>query len=86
MEFEQMFPAKQPSRVTVKTTDGKTFSEYLEYPKGDPREPMTLDDLQAKFNSLSAALLKPKKQEEVREMIFTCERYHAGEFMGRLKA
>lgn len=86
VEFEQMFPAKQPSRVTVKTKDGQTFSEYLEYPKGDPREPMTMEDLQTKFNSLSAGLLKHKKQEEVTEMIFNCDRYHAGEFMGRLKA
>ncbi|MDD4051234.1 MAG: MmgE/PrpD family protein, partial [candidate division Zixibacteria bacterium] len=37
VEFEKMFPAKQPSRVVVKTKDGREFSEYLEYPKGDPR-------------------------------------------------
>ncbi|MBD3402194.1 MmgE/PrpD family protein, partial [candidate division GN15 bacterium] len=36
-EFEKMFPAKQPSRVVVKTTDGETYEAYLEYPKGDPR-------------------------------------------------
>lgn len=85
-EFEAMFPAKQPSRVTIKTKDGKSFSEYLEYPKGDPREPMTTEDLEAKFNALSATLLKPKKQQEVKEMIFSCERLKAGEFMERLKA
>jgi len=34
-EFEKMFPAKQPSKVVMKTKDGRTFSEYLEYPKGD---------------------------------------------------
>jgi 2-methylcitrate dehydratase len=44
-EFEKMFPAKQPSKVVVKTKDGKAYSEYLEYPKGDPREPMTAEDL-----------------------------------------
>ncbi|MFQ5453741.1 MAG: MmgE/PrpD family protein [Candidatus Zixiibacteriota bacterium] len=27
VEFEKMFPEKQPSRVTIKTKDGKTFSE-----------------------------------------------------------
>jgi 2-methylcitrate dehydratase len=35
-EFERMFPAKQPSRVVVKTTDGSLYEAYLEYPKGDP--------------------------------------------------
>lgn len=44
LEFEKMFPAKQPSRVTIRTTGGKVFSNYIEYPKGDPREPMTMND------------------------------------------
>lgn len=84
-EFEKMFPAKQPSRVTVMTKDGNVYSEYLEYPKGDPREPMTLEDLEAKFDSLSADLLKPKRQKEIKEMIFACEGMKARDFMENLK-
>lgn len=72
-EFERMFPEKQPSRVTIRTKDGREFSAYLEYPKGDPREPMTLEDLQAKFNALSAGLLSEDDLEKVREMVFSCE-------------
>ncbi len=72
-EFEKMFPAKQPSRVTIRTNDGNEHSVYLEYPKGDPREPMTADDLKTKFNSLSASLLSARRQEEIRQMIFSCE-------------
>ncbi|MBZ0199669.1 MAG: MmgE/PrpD family protein, partial [Ignavibacteriaceae bacterium] len=56
-EFEKMFPAKQPSKVVVRTKDGKEFTEYLEYPKGDPREPMTIEDLENKFNGLAEQLL-----------------------------
>lgn len=84
IEFEKMFPAKQPSRVVVKTKDGREFTEYVEYPKGDPREPMTIEDLTNKFNSLSAELLSPEKQIEVKEMIFNCEELEAIEFMNRL--
>jgi 2-methylcitrate dehydratase len=80
-EFEKMFPAKQPSRVVVKTKDGREFSEYLEYPKGDPREPMTIGDLENKFNSLSGKLLTNKKQKKIKEMIFNCEKMKAGDFM-----
>jgi 2-methylcitrate dehydratase len=83
-EFEKMFPARQPSRVTVKTSDGKEFSAYLEYPKGDPREPMSMDDLEAKFNSLSESLLSPERQKEIRKMIFSCEKLDAGTFMAGL--
>ena len=86
LEFEKMFPAKQPSKVVVRTKDGKEFSEYLEYPKGDPREPMTIDDLKAKFNALSGKLLPPERQDEIREMIFNCETMDIKPFMDKLTA
>jgi 2-methylcitrate dehydratase len=85
-EFEKMFPAKQPSRVVVKTRDGKEYSEYLEYPKGDPREPMTMDDLENKFNALSARLLIPARQKEIKELIFKSEHLTAREFMSKMTA
>jgi 2-methylcitrate dehydratase len=83
-EFEKMFPAKQPSRVTVETTDGRTFSEYLEYPKGDPREPMTMKDLEVKFNGNSAGLLTEDRQVEVRDAIFKCETMSCRDLMAKL--
>ncbi len=81
LEFEKMFPAKQPSNVIVRTTDGKEFSEYLEYPKGDPREPMTEEDLDNKFAALSVGLLTEERMKEVKEAIFNCEKMSIGEFM-----
>jgi 2-methylcitrate dehydratase len=84
LEFEKMFPAKQPSRIEIKTKDGREFSEYLEYPKGDPREPMTIEDLENKFCGLSGTVLNPKKQKGIKEMIFDCESYNARDFMKKL--
>lgn len=81
VEFEKMFPAKQPSRVVVRTKDGREYAEYLEYPKGDPREPMTMDDLQAKFNALSSKLMDSRRQKQIQEMIFSCENNTARDFM-----
>jgi 2-methylcitrate dehydratase len=83
-EFEKMFPAKQPSKVVVKTRDGKEYSEYLEYPKGDPREPMTMNDLENKFNALSAELLSSERQKKAKDMIFACENLKARDFMEEL--
>jgi len=83
-EFEKMFPAKQPSKVVVKTIDGQEYSEYLEYPKGDPREPMTIEDLRSKFNGLSADLLTPDKQKKIEKEIFACENMKTSDFMERL--
>lgn len=85
VEFEKMFPAKQPSKVTIKTNDGNVYSEYLEFPKGDPREPMTMEDLSNKFNALSAEYLSGEKQKLFQEIIFDCDRYSVVEFMQKLK-
>ena len=76
-----MFPAKQPSRVVIKTKDGKEYSEYLEYPKGDPRQPKTLEELETKFNSLSSGLLTPQQQSRMKESIFDCEKIGVRKFM-----
>lgn len=84
LEFEKMFPAKQPSKVEIKTKDGREFSEYLEYPKGDPREPMTMEDLENKFAGLSSAILNQQKLKEIKDVIFSCENYSAADFMKKL--
>ena len=84
IEFEKMFPAKQPSKVVVRTNDGREFSEYLEYPKGDPREPMTMEDLDNKFNALSEKLISSDKRKKIKEAIFDSEQFSARDFMKKL--
>ncbi|MEW5795967.1 MAG: MmgE/PrpD family protein [Candidatus Zixiibacteriota bacterium] len=81
MEFEKMFPAKQPSKVVVRTEDGREYSAYLEYPKGDPREPMTEEDLDIKFAGLAEKLLSAERRQNVKDTIFNCEKLSAPEFM-----
>jgi len=81
VEFEKMFPAKQPSKVVVRTTDGKQHEAYLEYPKGDPREPMTEEDLQVKFSGLAEGLLDADRQQKIKQMVFNCEKLSAQDFM-----
>ena len=83
-EFEKMFPEKQPSRVVITTNEGNEYSEYLDYPKGDPREPMTMDDLKNKFNSLAGDKFDPGAKTQLKEHIFNCEDMSAGEFMDNL--
>jgi len=79
-----MFPEKQPSRATVITNDGKVFTEYIEYPKGDPREPMTIEDIDNKFSGLAEELLSTEKQRQIKEMILGCEKYDVSKFMSKL--
>jgi len=72
-EFERMFPEKQPSKVVITLTDGSTFKAEVEYPKGDPREPMTQEDLDMKFESLTSSLMDNDKREKIKATIWNLE-------------
>ncbi len=85
-EFEKMFPAKQPSKVRIKLKNGKEYSAKLDYPKGDPREPMSESDLDAKFESLCDPVLSKDKQKSVRQAIFDLHNFKTiNDFMATLK-
>jgi len=72
-EFEEAFPEKQCARVTIKTTDGRTLSHQVDVPKGDPRDPMTEEDLRVKFDALAEPIMSEKRRQELRETVFALE-------------
>lgn len=55
--FEARFPASQPSRVTVVLRDSAEHSAEVEYPTGDPRNPMADSAIGAKFRALAEPVL-----------------------------
>ncbi|HAE87806.1 TPA: MmgE/PrpD family protein [Candidatus Marinimicrobia bacterium] len=81
VEFEKMFPAKQPSKVKITLKDGRVFEQYLEYPKGDPREPMTVEDLKNKFTALAKPGADEAKISKITQVVFSCEKMSARTFM-----
>ncbi|MFQ5638508.1 MAG: MmgE/PrpD family protein [bacterium] len=84
-EFEKMFPEKQPSKVMIRLKNGAEFSAQLDYPKGDPREPMTESDLDNKFQGLCADVLSDSKQKVIKTAIWNLEEFDdIGEFMNLL--
>ncbi|MFM9995042.1 MAG: MmgE/PrpD family protein [Phycisphaerales bacterium] len=56
-EFEALFPKFQPSRVTITTNDGRSFAHRVDVPKGDPRDPMTEEEIGVKFNALGGEVI-----------------------------
>jgi len=72
-EIEAAFPALQRVRVTLTTTDGRSFEKQLDYPKGDPRNPLTDAEVEAKFTALADGVLSPARQREVRDAVWNLE-------------
>ena len=56
-EFEQLFPKFQPSQVTITTAGGKSFTKRVDVPKGDPRDPMTAEEIGVKFHALGDGVI-----------------------------
>ncbi|MFH1278118.1 MAG: MmgE/PrpD family protein [Candidatus Eisenbacteria bacterium] len=69
-EFEKLFPKIQPCRVEVETVDGTVFERRIDIPKGDPRDPMTPDELTDKFEALASASFTKERMEAIKKAVF----------------
>src|ERR1044071_4429815 len=56
-EFEALFPKFRPSQVTITTAAGKKFTKRVDVPKGDPRDPMTAEEIGVKFHALGDGVI-----------------------------
>jgi 2-methylcitrate dehydratase len=69
-EIEKVFPRLQRVGVTIETTDGREMSAELDYPKGDPRNPLTDEEIEVKFDALAAPVLTQEGARRVMEAVW----------------
>ncbi len=72
-EFEALFPEFQPSRVTLTLNDGRSFTKRVDVPKGDPRDPMTEEEIAVKFNALGEEVVGRERCEQIRRCVMGIE-------------
>src|SRR5207248_533824 len=72
-EIEKVFPALQRVIVNITTTDGATFSKQLDYPKGDPRNPLSDQEIEEKFAALAEGVLSSGAQKRLKDTIWNLE-------------
>jgi 2-methylcitrate dehydratase len=66
-EIEKVFPALQRVHVTIVATDGRELTCQLDFPKGDPRNPMTDEELETKFDSLASPICSTARLTAMKE-------------------
>lgn len=54
-----------PGRVTVRTTDGREFTDEVLYPRGNPSNRMTEDEFKGKFMDLGERVLGAERADEL---------------------
>jgi len=72
-EFETLFPRLQPCEVTVRMTDGTEHTDRMDFPMGDPRNPMTPEQMENKFDGLTDGLLSDPARRRVKDAIARAE-------------
>jgi 2-methylcitrate dehydratase len=86
-EIEKVFPALQRVIVNLTTVDGRTFSKQLDYPKGDPRNPLTDGEIEEKFAALAEGVLSDGAQKKLKHAIWNLEKAGAvSKLMALMKA
>src|SRR5689334_20080418 len=85
--IEKVFPALQRVIVTIRTTSGLEFTRQLDYPKGDPRNPLTDAEIEEKFSALAGPILPAAAQKKVIRAVWGLEKVDSvSKLMRLLKA
>jgi 2-methylcitrate dehydratase len=72
-EFQALFPKFQPSRVTITTNSGESHSTRVDVPKGDPRDPMTEEEIAVKFTALGGDIIGKEQCKKLQSFIMSME-------------
>ena len=72
-ELDADFPRHWPAWAEVRTVDGRTLRSEIRFPKGDPENALTWDEMRNKFLGLSAPVVPGPRQREIIEAIDALE-------------
>jgi 2-methylcitrate dehydratase PrpD len=71
--LDRAFPRQWPASVRIVTEDGRSFSARIDYPRGDPENPLTWEELLGKFDDLTSAIYPVKKRQKVVSRVLALE-------------
>lgn len=85
--LDALTPDIWPAKLTVSMMDGTIFESSVEYPKGDPENPLTWEEVIAKFEGLTTGILT---REGCRKVVGLCRDMenmnHCGELIKEVNA
>lgn len=68
-DIDKLFPGKRMAVVKVTTYDGRELTDSIEFPKGEPENPLPSTDLEGKFLRLAEPTLGCSRSKQCVEMI-----------------
>ncbi len=72
-ELDKIYPAARPAHLEIRTRSGEIFQKRVDYPKGDPNNPMSDEEVQAKFRRLAEPLMRKPQIQSIIDTVNTLE-------------
>ncbi len=76
-ELDDYYPEEWRAAATVQMDDGREFSASIRYPLGDPHNPLSWEQLEARFHELVAPVIEDEaKRQEIIEHVKQLNNLH----------
>ncbi|NNG01221.1 MAG: MmgE/PrpD family protein [Desulfobacteraceae bacterium] len=85
-DVEALQPGTLSARMVIRTRDGKRHETFAGHPTGDPENPLTNEQWEHKFRSLSRRVISPDKTEALLDLVNGLENVkHIDQLMANLR-
>jgi 2-methylcitrate dehydratase PrpD len=72
--LDAQYPENWPARVEITLKDGRTLTAETTHAKGDPRNPLTEDEVIAKHRSIVTGVVDPQTDDRILQFVHELER------------
>ena len=73
-EMSKQYPELWPTRIAIQFKGGKKLVQEIHTAKGDPKNPVTLDEVIEKFSNLAKPVFTKNRAEEIIETVLNLEK------------
>lgn len=73
-EIEKVFPALQRVHATIRVRGGQEYVQQLDFPKGDPRNPLSDREIEEKFSALAEPVTSKDDRQRLLDAVWNLEK------------
>jgi 2-methylcitrate dehydratase len=72
-ELEHRYPTTMPTRLTIRTSKGVTYSRQVDQPLGHPGHPLSDQEVEDKLRRLASRRITPAQITRLLDFVWTLE-------------
>jgi 2-methylcitrate dehydratase PrpD len=73
-EADAVYPKRYPATLIATLKDGSTRTAHIDFPKGDPENPASLDDIIKKFDLLTEKYFDKSRRQKIVDFVLDLEK------------